>query len=370
MSNVGHTYLIRFGRTALSGSYQRYHKVCTNKSPGKSIDQPTNYDSATNFVHILYCQAREFNQSQNNSENEGERDDRHSSSSSFHQQFHRQAYEQKRSNYQKTRDNQGSARNSSSSLTNQNMSHYQRLNVDPGADLSTIKSAYYSLSKLYHPDVVGSDDSEAAENFRLITESYGTLSDPKSRLEYDRVLDLQRISKTNPDDLVWKPTASNNDFKPIFRMQDADMIFRMKQEAAFEQQKKKNPKKFRAGVFKRENGDLDIKAELERLNKHIKVLSKGSNSSFKDGSDFYKMHLYDTIQRKRRDLQDYNYISTGSLGGGFDIGSLLSIFAITTIVICVAVDNFYDIDIAADLDDGLEARLRNIRKREDQTDSS
>jgi len=65
--------------------------------------------------------------------------------------------------------------------------HYNILGLKPTASPSQIKSAYYSLSKKYHPDVaVGVDD--AKEKFARLSTAYEVLSSPDKRAVYDRSL--------------------------------------------------------------------------------------------------------------------------------------------------------------------------------------
>lgn len=52
-----------------------------------------------------------------------------------------------------------------------NRSHYDSLGVTPGATQSDIKTAYYKLSKLYHPDR-NKGSQEAANHFKTINEAY------------------------------------------------------------------------------------------------------------------------------------------------------------------------------------------------------
>lgn len=62
---------------------------------------------------------------------------------------------------------------------------YTRLRLGSAATQDEIKTAYYSLSKLFHPDV-NPGDNAAANNFRQITEAYQVLNSPKSRAAYDK----------------------------------------------------------------------------------------------------------------------------------------------------------------------------------------
>ncbi|CAM3015044.1 DnaJ C-terminal domain-containing protein [Actinomyces slackii] len=63
---------------------------------------------------------------------------------------------------------------------------YAVLGVDKSADAATIKKAYRTQAKKYHPDR-NPDDAAAAERFKDIGEAYAVLSDPKERQQYDAI---------------------------------------------------------------------------------------------------------------------------------------------------------------------------------------
>ena len=65
--------------------------------------------------------------------------------------------------------------------------HYETLGLDRNASLSEVKKAYRSLAKTFHPDV--SSHPRARENYEKIQQAYETLSDPKTRGEYNAYLD-------------------------------------------------------------------------------------------------------------------------------------------------------------------------------------
>ncbi|XP_073948292.1 uncharacterized protein [Choristoneura fumiferana] len=71
--------------------------------------------------------------------------------------------------------------------------HYDVLGITPRATQTDIKSAYYKLSKVYHPD--RSSDEESAKKFRAITEAYEVLGNIKLKKMYDKGL-LTRGSGT------------------------------------------------------------------------------------------------------------------------------------------------------------------------------
>jgi curved DNA-binding protein CbpA len=69
---------------------------------------------------------------------------------------------------------------------------YQILQVDPTADVATIRAAYRKLAKRYHPDINTSPDAKA--RMQAINEAYQTLRDPTIRAWYD----LTRMRRQNP----------------------------------------------------------------------------------------------------------------------------------------------------------------------------
>lgn len=72
-------------------------------------------------------------------------------------------------------------------LVESSVNHYDVLGLKPSASPSQIKSAYYQLSKKYHPDVaVGVND--AKEKFAKLSTAYEVLSSPEKRAVYDRGL--------------------------------------------------------------------------------------------------------------------------------------------------------------------------------------
>ena len=74
-------------------------------------------------------------------------------------------------------------------------SYYDILGITPGATAGEIKRAFYRLSKRYHPDISPS----TADLFKLINEAYQTLSDPASRLEYDRQMNATDYMDSDTD---------------------------------------------------------------------------------------------------------------------------------------------------------------------------
>ena len=63
--------------------------------------------------------------------------------------------------------------------------YYEVLGVDRNADEATIKQAYRTQAKKYHPDL-HPGDAEAEKNFKEVNEAYTILSDSQKRAQYDQ----------------------------------------------------------------------------------------------------------------------------------------------------------------------------------------
>lgn len=284
-------------------------------------------------------------------------------SSSFHQTYHRRSYERKRTDYEKGRDHgQGKSARTISFMANPSTTHYQRLNIDSSAGIDSIKSAYYSLSKQYHPDIVGKDNPDAVENFRLITDAYDTLSNPKTKAEYDQQIQLDTETALDPAYSSWKPQDyDEQNQETIYRMREAQRIFQSKQDEALAREKERNPNKFRSGVFRQDIDEVDI--NFERLENQIRYMDMSSNTRVSsnvfqrsDSNDFYRAHLYGTLLRRREELREHTQDPGSGPSDDFVWISLATLVGTLVFVALTAANAIYDFDIAALLDRRLQQK--------------
>ncbi len=85
--------------------------------------------------------------------------------------------------------------------------YYKILRINLDADERTIKKAYHTLVKEYHPDSPSSQKSpEASEKFRYIKEAYETLINEKARETYDKYVlkKPRRLSKAEGTSYIKK----------------------------------------------------------------------------------------------------------------------------------------------------------------------
>ncbi|MEC5319398.1 curved DNA-binding protein [Brenneria populi subsp. brevivirga] len=100
--------------------------------------------------------------------------------------------------------------------------YYAALEVDPSADLKTIKTAYRRLARKYHPDVSAEPDAES--KFKEVAEAYEVLKDSERRAEYDELRQHRndpRFSESAPNyggqGQTWHSEQGNpGDFSDFF----------------------------------------------------------------------------------------------------------------------------------------------------------
>ena len=80
------------------------------------------------------------------------------------------------------------------------MNYYEILEISSNSDTRSIKKHYYQLSKKYHPD---KNNGKSDEKFKLLSEAYSTLSNPKKRYLYDiKLIYLKILSIVVPFSLL------------------------------------------------------------------------------------------------------------------------------------------------------------------------
>ena len=73
------------------------------------------------------------------------------------------------------------------------LDYYQLMHVQRGANLREVKAAYYSTSRVFHPDAnrhLGPELRQAVATItKRVAEAYSVLRNPRRRKAYDRLLD-------------------------------------------------------------------------------------------------------------------------------------------------------------------------------------
>ncbi|XP_023012782.1 dnaJ homolog subfamily C member 30, mitochondrial [Leptinotarsa decemlineata] len=79
--------------------------------------------------------------------------------------------------------------------------HYKSLGITPSSTQGEIKSAYYKLSMVYHPDKNQDSNAQSAQKFRDITEAYEVLGNIKTRKLYDKGLYFRSTPSATEEDV-------------------------------------------------------------------------------------------------------------------------------------------------------------------------
>lgn len=307
--------------------------------------------------------------------NSDSHDGHRESFSHSHHRYNRSSYEHKRSRSQRNGDRYHRSTKTETSFSDSTMSHYQRLNIQPNADLNSIKTAYYSLSKIYHPDIADPNDGTAVENFRLITESYNILSDPKLKSEYDAQFNTDPVTSYTSEIFNQGNMDTNRTYEDIYRVRDADMLFRSKQEAAMEREKRMNPKKYRAGSFKETQFEPtnNTDEEIDRLRRRIDNLTSSilaSNHSRTD-DNFYRTHLYAAIHRRHSGLMNARKLDRhGETSMDSAIVGLLASLGIVALIGLTLFNIVVSYDIGAYLDSKLSFVQTEPKEQDSDEESS
>lgn len=268
-----------------------------------------------------------------------------SNSSSTHRESRRRSYERKR-NLNHDASEHRSQHNNIQTRIGSELNHYQRLNIQPGADIDTIKAAYYSLTKLYHPDASKTNDENSAENFRLITESYDILSNPETRAEYDRQIQVEP-ENVNLNELSKWDELRNYDPNILYKSKNAGIFFRTRTDALSEQERMKSPKKFRAGAFV----STDEDQSENRVSEKLEMMHRIAKIPYSPDEGLYTEHLRESARRRL----------TGWDNHPVNADSASTIWVPISTILCTLVflgysiaSLFFDVDVADILDRRLE----------------
>lgn len=71
--------------------------------------------------------------------------------------------------------------------------YYQILEISENSSLPEIKKSYRNLAKIWHPDR-NKNSAESVSKFKLISEAYETLSNKRTREEYDEQLKYENMT--------------------------------------------------------------------------------------------------------------------------------------------------------------------------------
>lgn len=127
---------------------------------------------------------------------------------------------------------------------------YDILEIKKEASPEEIKAAYHTLAKKYHPDVSQTDNrQEFEEKFKKINEAYSTLSDVKSRKEYDNK--LKDLEKEHLEKLIQDTQNQINQLKDKLQRYKEDL--RKKQTFSFSHKDETKDKNYEADDMRQEN---------------------------------------------------------------------------------------------------------------------
>lgn len=109
--------------------------------------------------------------------------------------------------------------------------YYDILEIDPSADVKSIRQAYLKLSLKHHPDK-NPDNKEAAKaRFCAIGQAYEVLSNPTERSNYDREL-RQRGKSSRPSSTAFSSSQSSHSYESYQDAFDATVAGMSEEELA------------------------------------------------------------------------------------------------------------------------------------------
>ncbi|ORX99715.1 DnaJ-domain-containing protein [Basidiobolus meristosporus CBS 931.73] len=187
--------------------------------------------------------------------------------------------------------------------------YYDTLGVAPTATAGEIKKKYYTLAMKYHPDK--SQEADAEEKFKKISEAYQVLSDPVLRKKYNEFGPQNNIAPeggfVNPEDFFKQQFGGDRfvdwigeisiarDFKDAMQESNQES-----EEAGLTEEEKKQREE--------QQSEERSKARAERVDKLAKnLISKLAIFTDSDGGQDAMAKYQDQIQHEASDLQAESY---------------------------------------------------------------
>lgn len=110
------------------------------------------------------------------------------------------------------------------------MDYYAVLEIGEEADQESIRTAFRTLARRFHPDA---GRGSSAERFRLIVEAYDTLGDPERRRRYDRFRRrpapppayVEPLTRDQAEPLASRRAAIDHMYVRFARAAEADDLF-------------------------------------------------------------------------------------------------------------------------------------------------
>ncbi|PAV79706.1 hypothetical protein WR25_19085 isoform C [Diploscapter pachys] len=175
--------------------------------------------------------------------------------------------------------------------------YYAILGVSRTATQREIKSAYYKLSKKYHPDVTG-NNKEAQAKFIQVTEAYETLKDPDRRNAYDNMSSGRQGSRYPGDNTFYQQTYTYHNRNPFHsktyteqeyqriweqfnRMKEErdkyDRTFRMNREKIWDEYQRRRATRWHEFHQKHPNSSEFERQTQEAFQEFFRGMNKGSS---------------------------------------------------------------------------------------------
>uniref|UniRef100_A0A1B6LVV7 J domain-containing protein n=1 Tax=Graphocephala atropunctata TaxID=36148 RepID=A0A1B6LVV7_9HEMI len=157
----------------------------------------------------------------------------------------------------------------------QRKNHYDCLGITPKATQGDVKSAYYKLSKQYHPDL-NTGNTDAADKFRDITEAYEVLGNLKTRKLYDRGLFIGGADYRDHSYKSDKPVVDNYEHSSFYHHRNKPASRRSESESSphyniDEWTRAHYSKTFQQSYNKRSEGIKNVKDQAEEWDQNKSI---------------------------------------------------------------------------------------------------